>query len=173
MFVVAGVVAAIATTMGSGQARPKLALGLIFGVIALFMLILFVLQARDVDRAEQASVPDVPRADALSDPTGLAEPELWAALAVEPITPEAVQARQAVWGTVRSSMRLDWIITPLRVRGRRRAGGPPPRARRVRLLPRRRAGRALAECGDAGQRGAGLRGDVPRRAPAREEGRAG
>ena len=113
VFVVAGVVAAIALTMGSGQARPKLALGLIFGTIALFMLILFVLQARDVDRAEQASVPDVPRAAELSDPTGLTEPELWASLAVAPITPAAVQARQAVWGTVRSSMRLGWVITPL------------------------------------------------------------
>jgi hypothetical protein len=113
VIVVAVVVAVIATTMGSGQARPKLALGLIFGVIALFMLILFVLQARDVDRAEAASVPEAVPASALGDPTTLAEAELWAALAVDPITPEAVQARQAVWGTVRSSMRLGWVITPL------------------------------------------------------------
>jgi hypothetical protein len=113
VFVVAAIAAVIATTMGSGQARPKLATGLIFGVIALFILILFVLQARDVDRAEAASVPDAPRAQELSDPSGLSEPQLWAALAVAPITPEAVQARHAVWGTVRSSMRLGWVIVPL------------------------------------------------------------
>ncbi|HET6449274.1 MAG TPA: hypothetical protein VFG31_09210, partial [Conexibacter sp.] len=113
VFVVAALAAVIATTMGSGQARPKLAMGLIFGVIGLFILILFVLQARDVDRAAAASVPDAPRADALSDPTALSEPQLWMALAVEPIGPEAIEARQAVWGTVRSSMRLGWLIVPL------------------------------------------------------------
>lgn len=113
VIVVAAIVAVIATTMGPGQARPKLAMGLIFGAIALFMLILFVLQARDVDRAETGSVPVSAPAHALSDPTTLGEPGLWAALAVEPITPEAVAARQAVWGTVRSSMRLGWVITPL------------------------------------------------------------
>lgn len=111
--VVAAAAAVIATTMGSGQARPKLALGLIFGVIALFVLILFVLQARDVDRAEAASVPDAPAAGEISDPTGYSEPQLWAALAVAPIGPEAVAARQQVWGTVRSSMRLGWVIVPL------------------------------------------------------------
>jgi hypothetical protein len=113
VFVVAGVCAAIATTMGSGQARPKLALGLIFGVIALFMLLLFALQSRDVDRAEAARVPEAPAARELADPTALSEPELWAALAVQPITREAMEARTAVWGTVRSSMRLAWVITPL------------------------------------------------------------
>lgn len=111
--VVAALAAVIATTMGSGQARPRLAMGLIFGAIALFVLILFVLQARDIDRAEAASVPDVAPAHALADPTTLSEPELWAALAVAPITPEAVAARQSVWGTVRSSMRLGWAIVPL------------------------------------------------------------
>jgi hypothetical protein len=111
--VVAALAAVIATTMGSGQARPKLATGLIFGVIALFVLILFVLQARDVDRAEAASVPDVAPAHVLADPTALSEPQLWAALAVAPITPEAVAARQSVWGTVRSSMRLGWVVVPL------------------------------------------------------------
>lgn len=113
VFVVAGICAAIATTMGSGQARPKLALGLIFGTIALFMLVLFALQSRDVDRAEAASVPEAPAAHELADPTALSESELWAALAVKPITREAMEARTAVWGTVRSSMRLAWIVTPL------------------------------------------------------------
>ncbi len=113
VIVVAAVAVVIATTMGSGQGRPKLAFGLIFGVIGLYVLILFALQARDVDRAAAASVPDAPPADQISDPTTLSEPELWVALAVAPITPAAVAARQAVWGTVRSSLRLGWIITPL------------------------------------------------------------
>lgn len=113
VFVVAGVVAAIATTMGSGQARPKLALGLIFGVIALFVVALSLLQSRDVTRAERASVPQTTPASALGDPTALSEPELWAALAVHPIDDAAIRARQAVWGTVRSSLRLGWLIWPL------------------------------------------------------------
>lgn len=114
VLVVAGAVVAIALTLGSGQARPKLALGLIFGAIALFVLLLFALQARDVDRAEAASVPGAPRPEAIGDPTTLSEPQLWAALAVAPITPEAVAARaQAAWGTVRTSMRLGWLIVPL------------------------------------------------------------
>lgn len=115
VFVVAGIVAAIALTMGANQARPKLALGLIFGVIALFVVLLFVLQSRDVTRVEAASVPP-PRErtpGALGDPTALSEPELWTALAVHPITDEAIRARTAVWGTVRSSMRLGWVITLL------------------------------------------------------------
>jgi hypothetical protein len=114
VFVVAGVVAAIALTMGASQARPKLALGLIFGVIALFVVLLFALQSRDVTRVEAASVPDAPPPPgALDDPTTLSEPDLWVALAVHPITDEAIRARTEVWGTVRSSMRLGWVITLL------------------------------------------------------------
>ncbi len=111
--VVAAVVAAIALTMGSGQANPKPALALIFGVIALFMVTFFILQARDVSRAagETASVAR-PRGE-IADPTTLSEPELWAALATGPITSEAVEARNAQWDTVRSSIRLGWLITPL------------------------------------------------------------
>lgn len=111
------VVAAIALTMGSGQARPTLALGLIFGVVGLFMLILFVLQAGDLRRAESGAVPDEARRAAaaarLADPTTLTEPELWAALAVRPIDEEAARARNQIWGTARASLRLGWIITPL------------------------------------------------------------
>lgn len=112
--VVAATVAVIAQTMGSGRAKPKPALALIFGVIALFMAIFFVLQARDVSRVEAASVPATSTsASELADPTALSEPQLWAALAVGPITEEAARARTEIWGTVRSSMRLAWVITPL------------------------------------------------------------
>lgn len=113
VIVVTAVVAAIALTLGSGQARPKLALALIFGVVALFTAILFVLQSRDVARAEAASVPETKPPREVADPTTLSEPELWAALAVAPITPEAARARAAAWGTVRSSLRLGWLVTLL------------------------------------------------------------
>ncbi len=112
--VVALAVAAIALSMGSGEANPKLALGLIFGVIALFMLVFFVLQAGDVSRAEAASVPDTQvHVSEVKDPTSLSEPELWAALATGPITDDAAQARGEIWSTVSRSMRLGWLITPL------------------------------------------------------------
>src|ERR1044072_4029323 len=117
VIVVMAVVAAIGLTMGSGQARPTLALGLIFGVVGLYVLVLFVLQSRDLHRVEAGTVPgEAERAAArakLGDPTTLSEPELWAALAVSPITEEAARARTEIWGTARASMRLGWIITPL------------------------------------------------------------
>jgi hypothetical protein len=111
--VVAALVAAIALTMGSGQANPKPALALIFGVIALFMFIFFVLQARDVSRAAGETASVTPPKGEIADPTTLSEPDLWVALATGPITSEAIEARNAQWDTVRSSIRLGWLITPL------------------------------------------------------------
>ncbi|MCW2988762.1 MAG: hypothetical protein JWM24_1700 [Solirubrobacterales bacterium] len=51
VFVVAGVAIVIALTMGQGEANPKLALGLIFGVIAIFVVALLVFQRSDLERA--------------------------------------------------------------------------------------------------------------------------
>ncbi len=117
VIVVMAAVAVIGITMGSGQARPTLALGLIFGIVGLYVLVLFVLQSRDLDRAEAGTVPDEAEQAAarakLGDPTTLSEPELWAALALGPIDEEAARARGEIWGTARASLRLGWIITPL------------------------------------------------------------
>jgi len=112
--VVMGISATIALTLGSEPDDQKLALGLIFAVIAAYVLILFVLQARDLGDAEGRSAREAPHApDEVSDPTKLSEPELWAALATEPIDDAALRARREVWAPARSSMRLGWLITPL------------------------------------------------------------
>ena len=43
----------------------------------------------------------------------MAEPELWAALAVKPIGREAIQARTQIWDAGRRSLRLGMIVTLL------------------------------------------------------------
>jgi len=117
VLVVMALVAAIGLTLGSGEANPKLALGLIFGVIAVFVVILFALQRSDLERVAGASAEGTERAAAeagvTENPTTMAEPELWAALAVRPIGREAIQARSQMWDAGRRSLRLGMIVTLL------------------------------------------------------------
>lgn len=118
VFVVAAVVAVIALTMGQGDSDPKLALVLIFGVIALFMVGLFALQRADLDRASGSDAAVSSRAAAeagreVEDPSGLSEPELWAALAVAPIDADAIRAREEAWGVARRSQNLGIVVTIL------------------------------------------------------------
>ncbi len=119
VFVVAAIVALIATTLvGQDEANPKLALGLIFGVIAVFCVVLFALQRSDLERVAGTSARDSARAAAeggrqVDNPTTMGEPELWAALAVAPIDAEAVRARTAMWEPARRSQRLAMIVTLL------------------------------------------------------------
>ncbi len=118
VFVVAALVAAIALTMGQGDPNPKLALALIFGVIAIFCAVLFALQRSDLERAAGTESATVDRAVAeagrpVANPATLAEPELWAALAVAPIDADAVRARDEIWDLGRRSIRLGMAITAL------------------------------------------------------------
>jgi hypothetical protein len=118
VFVVAAACAAIALTMGQGDPNPKLALGLIFGVIALFCLILFALQRSDLDRAAGSDAAATTRAAAeggrrVENPTTMGEAELWAALAIAPIDAEAIKARDEGWEVGRRSIRLGMVITLL------------------------------------------------------------
>lgn len=118
IFVIAALVAAIGLTMGQGESNPKLALGLIFGLVALFMAGLFVLQRADLNRASGADAAQSSRGAAaggreVEDPTRLSEPQLWAALATGPIDAEALRAREEMWGVARSSQRLGIVITVL------------------------------------------------------------
>ena len=118
VFVVAGIVIVIATSTGEGQGNPKLTYALIFGVLAVFMVILFALQRSDMERAAGTSVRGTARAVAgggrpIENPTTMAEPELWAALAVKPIDDEAVRARSQAWDAGRRSLRLGMIVTLL------------------------------------------------------------
>jgi hypothetical protein len=118
VFVVAALVAVIALTMGQGDPNPKLAFGLIFGVIALFCVGLFALQRSDLNRAAGTDAAQSNRAAAeggreIEDPTRLAEPELWAALAIAPVDTDALRARDQMWGVARSSQNLGIVVTIL------------------------------------------------------------
>jgi hypothetical protein len=118
LFVVAGACAAIGLTLGSGQANPKLAYGLIFGVLAIYFVILFTLQRGDLERTASGGAQATARAVAeaghgIENPTTMAEPELWAALAVKPIDNDAIRARSEMWGAARRSLRLGMVVTLL------------------------------------------------------------
>ncbi|HEX6667710.1 MAG TPA: hypothetical protein VF081_14075 [Solirubrobacterales bacterium] len=118
VFVVAAVVAVIGLTMGEGDSNPKLALGLIFGVIAVYCVILFALQRSDLERTASGSAAASSRAAAeggreVENPTTMEEPELWAALATGPIDADAVRARSEMWDAGRRSIRLGMIVTAL------------------------------------------------------------
>lgn len=115
---VAGLVVVIALTTGEGQSNPKLTYALIFGVLAVFVIILFALQRSDIERVASGSTRGTERAAAeggrtIENPTTMQEPELWAALAVKPIDRAAIQARSQMWDAGRRSLRLGMIVTLL------------------------------------------------------------
>ncbi|HWI95987.1 MAG TPA: hypothetical protein VNS60_07975, partial [Solirubrobacterales bacterium] len=114
---VAIVVAVISSTAGN-EANPKGTLALIFGVIAVFVVILFVLQRSDLERVSGGDAKAVQRAVAegggrIEDPTTMGEQQLWAALAIKPIGSEAIKARAQMWDAGRRSLRLGMIVTLL------------------------------------------------------------
>jgi hypothetical protein len=118
VFVVAAIVLVIATTTGQGEANPKTTLALIFGVIAVFVVILFALQRSDLNRVSGASARGSSRAAAeggrqVDNPTTMDEADLWAAMAVKPIDAEAVKARAAGWEAGRRSQNLAMVVTAL------------------------------------------------------------
>ncbi|MDX6602631.1 MAG: hypothetical protein QOF13_1833 [Solirubrobacterales bacterium] len=118
VFVVAAVVAAIALSTGEGQGNPKTTYALIFGVLAVFMVILFALQRSDMERAAGGDAKAVARAVAegggtIENPTTMEEQQLWAALAVKPIDDEAIKARGSMWDAGRRSLWLGMIVTLL------------------------------------------------------------
>ncbi len=112
--VVAAAVAAIALN-SEGDANPKGTLALIFGVIAVFVVILLVLQRSDLNRAAGGDAKAVQRAVAegggvIENPTTMEEQQLWAALAVKPIDEAALEARGSMWDSARRSQHLGWIV---------------------------------------------------------------
>lgn len=115
--VVAIVIAVIASTAGN-EANPKGTLALIFGVLAVFVVILFVLQRSDLERVAGGDAKAVQRAVAegggeIENPTTMEEQRLWAALAIKPIDNEAIKARGQMWDAGRRSLRLGMIVTLL------------------------------------------------------------
>jgi hypothetical protein len=118
LVIVAAACAAIGLTLGSGEANPKLALGLIFGVLALYFVALFALQRADLDRVSGADARGSSRAAAeegrtIDNPMTMTEPDLWAAMAVGAIDAEAVRARGEMWESGRRSLRLGMLVTLL------------------------------------------------------------
>jgi hypothetical protein len=116
--VVAVAVAVIALSADSGDANPKRTLALIFGVIALFVVILLVLQRSDLTRTASGDAKAIQRAvaeggGAIENPTTMEEQQLWAALAVKPIDEAAIEARGSIWGSARRSQHLGWIVALL------------------------------------------------------------
>jgi hypothetical protein len=118
VFVVAAIVVFIATTTGQGEANPKTTLALIFGVLAVFFVILFALQRADLNRVSGADARGSARAAAegsreVDNPMAMAEPDLWAAMAVVAIDADALAARGEMWESGRRSLRLGMAVTAL------------------------------------------------------------
>jgi hypothetical protein len=118
VFVVAAIVLVIATTTGQGEANPKTTLALIFGVLAVFCVILFALQRTDLERVSGADARGTSRAAAeggreIENPTTMGDADLWAAMAVKPIDAEAIEARAAGWEAGRRSQNLAMVVTGL------------------------------------------------------------
>jgi len=116
--VVAGAVVVIALATSSGQSNPRTTYALIFGVLAVFMIVLFALQRSDMERAAGRSALGTERAvaegdAAIANPMTMEEPALWAALAVRPIGREAIRARGEMWDAGRRSLRLGMVVTLL------------------------------------------------------------
>jgi hypothetical protein len=118
VIVVALLAAVIGVTLGEGEANPKLALGLIFGVIAVFVVVLLALQRSDLERAGGGDAAARTRAAAeagrpLEDPTSVSEAELWATLATGPIDADAVRAQSEMWDVGRRSIKLGAVVFAL------------------------------------------------------------
>lgn len=116
--VVAVLIAVIALTADEGDSNPKETLALIFAVIAVFVVALLALQRADLGRAADGETGAAIRATAdarrtVENPTALAEPELWAAMAVAPIEAEAVHAREQGWEVGRRNLRLGALVFAL------------------------------------------------------------
>lgn len=118
VIIVAAIVVVIGLNTESGDASPKATYALIFGVVGLFLVILFALQRADLNRVSGADARGTARGAAeggrqIENPTTMSEPELWAAMAVGPIDAEAVKARAAMWETGRRSQNLAMLVTLL------------------------------------------------------------
>jgi hypothetical protein len=112
--VVAAITVVIGLSASPQDANPKLQFGLIFGVLGVFLVLLFLFQRRDLNRVAGGDARDFAKGPhEVDDPTELSDGELWAALAVKPIDDEAIKARGELWGAARRSMNLGVVITIL------------------------------------------------------------
>ena len=115
---VAAIVVVIGLSSDPADANPKETFALIFGVLAVFFVILFALQRADLNRVSGADARGASRGAAeggraIENPTTMEDAELWAAMAVGPIDAEAVKARNAGWEAGRRSQNLAMVVTLL------------------------------------------------------------
>jgi hypothetical protein len=114
VIVVAAITVVIGLSADPQDANPKLQFGLIFGVLAVFFVLLFLFQRGDLRRAAAGDARDFAKGPhEVDDPTKLSDGELWSALAVRPIDEEAIKAREQLWGAARRSMGLGVVIVIL------------------------------------------------------------
>jgi hypothetical protein len=118
LLVVAAIVVLVGLSADPTDANPKETYALIFGVLAVFFVILFALQRSDLNRVSGSDARDSSRGTAeggreIENPTTMADADLWAAMAVKPIDGEAVKARAAGWEAGRRSQNLGMIVTLL------------------------------------------------------------
>jgi hypothetical protein len=108
------IVVVIGLNVDERDPKPKEALGLIFLVVGTYMVLLFLLQSRDLSNAEAADARAARMApEEIENPALLDEPTLWASMALEPVGADAVRARKQIWAGTRSSIRLGMLITAL------------------------------------------------------------
>jgi hypothetical protein len=115
---VAAIVVVIGLSSESGGTDPQVTYGLIFGVLAVFLVVLFVLQRADLNRVSGSDVRASERGAAeggrrIDNPTTMDDAELWAAMAVKSIDREAVKARGAGWEAGRRSQNMAMLVTLL------------------------------------------------------------
>lgn len=116
--VVVAIAIVIVASSAANEANPKGTLALIFGILAVFFVVLFILQRGDLKRVAGGDAKAVQQAVAegggkIEDPTTMGEQQLWAALAVRPIDNEAIKARAQMWDAGRRNLRLGMIVTLL------------------------------------------------------------
>jgi hypothetical protein len=110
VLVVMAAVAVIGLNVDERDADPKDTYALIFGIVALFLILLFFFQSRDLAAAERGEAEAAVPQDEIKNPATMDEPALWASMAVMPIDKDALRARKDVWGAARGSMRLGMVI---------------------------------------------------------------
>jgi hypothetical protein len=103
-------VAVIALNVDERDADPKGTYALIFGIVGVFLVLMFFFQSRDLSAAERGETKAAVPQDSIKNPVTMEEPALWASMAVKPIDKDALKARKDVWGAARSSMRLGMLI---------------------------------------------------------------